>query len=247
MKTIKAVARYTQLKNTETKRAFVLNESWNSFAATGSYFYNYNFLNIFSILGTGAQGTGQNQFVGDQVLDPLMVARIQFYVDWNTFSPAGATTLEPVMLHTWIIAANDQYAAAAPTNVNVYSTILDWFLQTRPSRAVMNGDSCKVLHHWTRTVTPPSVPTAVSAAFPNLFSTACIRKKIVHKFKGKKTFEPQNPTSPNLPGAYLKGWNYYLICGWGLPDGTFNLNVPTGASTRPVTIYLDRYLYFKDP
>lgn len=241
VKMVQKVARRVLLKNTETKRNIIMNEAWNQpLAAPGSSLFQYSMANIFSQLSL--QGTGQDRYVGDQILDPMLSVRAQFTIDWSRFASALSPAAYPlaVCLHMWIISTNDQYALTTPTNTedSSLSFIINWFMQKRAFRAQMNGDTVRVLRHWSRVVEPPSIPTTGSASA----AQTLVKHKLTYRWKGKKTYEPTVPGGI-VPGLTLKGNNYYLVCGYGIPDGVFTITNPNTVCS----IYVDRYLYFKDP
>lgn len=236
---VKRIARTVQLKNSETKRNFVLNESYNYYPTTGSYNINLNFTNIFGVLG---QGAGSTNFVGDDIQDPLFVAKFRFLINWDVQRAAtGLTRCEPIILHAWIISTNDQYGSVIPTNYNTYTGQIDWILQSDGPTIQMNGDNCRVLKHWSKVINPPAIaaPSSTSPTFPEVM----IRKNFKYKWKGKKVFESSTTASTDVPTKYLRGQQYYFMVGWGLPTSVTFAAPP---ANNPVRIHTDRYLYFKD-
>lgn len=242
VKMVRRQARITQLKNTETKRFFILDESYNLYtAATGSFYYNYNFVNVFGAL---AQGFGQNNFLGDTIDNVLTKVKFQITIRWNALANilVGSPTLEvpEIFCHVWLIATNDQYPAVTPQNMAAVAGVSDWFLQIQAGRVQMNGDSIKVIKHWTKKF------RAYDSVFTNGATVQTVHiGKLVKKLKGKKTYEPSSRAAPNAPSQFLKGWNYYYLTGWGLPDGQYSIATPL--ANNPVRMTMDRYLYFKDP
>lgn len=245
VKSVRRIAHQALLKDVETKRSVVQNESWNLVPTTGTYLYNYNMVNIFSQLAVvGGQGALQYQFIGDEILNPFFVARIQATVDWGKYATAVTPASAPfgVILHSWIVAVNDQVAASAPTNMAGSTLNLNWFLQPRGFRAQFDGDAVRVVKHWSKVVNPKNYAVTASGSVVGGLET--YRHKMVKRWKGKKQFEPITASGPNTtPSVFLKGWNYYFILGYGVPDGTFVVNNSTGL----VTFYVDRYMYYKDP
>lgn len=239
VKTVRRIARYEQMKNSETKRFFILNEGWNTYRSAGQDpNWSYQYVNIF---GAMQQGVQQQQFEGDTILDPLFKMTISYEVLWNVLQTQFQTSqsqFPPLYVHAWIIAVNDQVSGVSPAPFPDIDPIRTWFLQPHSTRAVMNGDVVTVIKHKKRLVrafgTDIVTPPASSAG----------TIKLLKKLKGKKTFEPVSSATPNTPGSNLKGWNYYVVFGWGVPDG-YNLRNPLTAN--PIRVYADRYLYFKDP
>lgn len=240
VKQIQRISRRTLLRNTETKRHFIQNENWSIYPSTGTSLYTYAYVNIFAPL---TQGIQQGNFVGDSILDPLFVARIQFDLRPNDLSGElpGISRAPEVYCHAWLLASNDQFSQITPTFIDDTLPLNPsyWFLQPRASRAMMNGDSVTVIKHMKRKLRPYDTGTIQD-------SNPSISMKMVAKLKGRKIFEPAGGTAPNTPADVLKGWNYYLVVGWGIPDGGVQIAWPS-ATNGPVYISVDRYLYFKDP
>lgn len=243
VKQVKRISRFTLLKNSETKRHFILNENWGIYPATGTPRNNYVYANIFSPL---TQGFAQNTFEGDNILDPLFVARVKFdlrptLLEADLVNPSW---LPEIWCHVWLLASNDQFSQVTPTVIDGGTPPfngLDWFLQTEASRVQMNGDSCTVIKHIRRKLRPYDTGLVLQ-------SNPSTSVKLVAKLKGRKIFEPGSPNTPNTPADVLKGWNYYLVCGWGITDGSGSptLSWPI-TGTGPVSVTVDRYVYFKDP
>lgn len=240
--TIKRVARFEQLKNCETKRSVVFNEPYQVLPSA-AYNYTYSYVNIFSLPpGTGTsmvlgQGVRENQFTGDEIMDPLFVARLRYSVSWrDMYASAPGHGFVGVKVHAWLIATNDQDGVVTPAPVDMGFTGDGWFLQPAAMSAQMNGDNVRVIRHWSRTINPPSILGT------NGDAETVVTHKMVVKLKGKKQYEDQPANASGVPAQYLRGWNYFFVVGWGVDQHVSLLNTLT-----PVIITADRYLYFKDP
>nr|QJB18605.1 MAG: capsid protein [Genomoviridae sp.] len=236
--TIRRVARRVALAQAETKRAVVLNEDY-TYGPSTAYNFQAMYTNIFSVLGTSAQGVAQNQMIGTEIVDPLFVARMEMTVDWGLLlANAGVTGVVGVCLHAWLIATNDQQPITAPTAYVNSASANNWFIQPQGYKPQLNGNNVKVLKHWSKCVNPPSIPFGSSK--PIGYAASCYRHKFVHKFKGKKEFETTSDYTS--VSRVLRGWNYYFLVGYGVAS-TETLN----ANSQNVYMRCDRYLYYKDP
>lgn len=239
-KVVKRIAVNQQMKHVETKRFCVLNEGW-SFAPANVFSFQYAYVNVFSALGNN---TGQSGFVGDSIERAFLEVRLQTFMnfDRNRLTNSSGAGFMPLAVHLWVIATNDQLPATTPTQWEV-NTSSPWFLQPYGEQAKFNGSNVRVLKHrmltWHNTV-PISGTTYFGYTAKNL--------KMKVRFKGKKVYEEAQTGTTNVPNPALslslKGWNYYIVCGYTFPYGV-NVNMTPGYA--PVSITMDRYLYFKDP
>lgn len=237
---VRRVARREALKQAETKRAVILNEDW-TYAPVTAYNTQYMYAPVFAMLGASAQGVGQGQYIGTEIVDPLFVARMEIGIDWGLLmANGGVSGAVPVVIHAWLISTNDQVGLRNPQAHSNSVAGTQWFLQTQAFKAQFNGNNVRVLKHWSKVFSPPSIPFSPTVSKPTGYSVAGYRHKFVYRWKGKKEFEETD--NPATITNFLRGANYYFIVGYGTPS------IETlGANSQNVYIRCDRYLYYKDP
>lgn len=257
---MKRVARRVALSLSEAKRFTLLNDS--AFFATGSPTFQWRYKNIFAQLpaaNTTATTGSSYATVGSEIVDLLWKAKMVWRMPFFQLGTSPATNLfsyGTVYFRAYLIAANDEpntaVGGATPPGTTVWntypaqysSTDLGWFLDQDPKKPTLNGNNVRILKRWSKKYTPPvqwdryaSGDTNLQMLGDNYFNMTC-----KHKFRGKKTFEDNvfGDTDSNFPrGGTLRGWNYYLLCGWGSAGGLDVISQPS--------LTMDQFLYFKDP
>lgn len=240
-KAVSRISRRTTLRQVETKRLVTLNLNYSP-TPTDAGYYKYYFKNIFADIFNGVE---DSDLLGNELVDP--------YFTWK-----WSVTLRPEVLRTlnaagtgaqtvkwWLIlvACND---ALTPSNNNGQPSLYPqttgnpgWFYNVEPDKMTFNGNNVKVLKKMVRQWHLPSVIPASNTQV--LSGVEQYSGKMKYRFrKGKKRYEDLTPGNRN-PGV-LRGWNYYLLGGWWVP------NTLTGTPlTAPVAFTCDQYMYYKDP
>lgn len=256
---MKKVARRVALSLSEAKRFTVLND--NVFTNFVVQRYQWRYKNIFAQLPT-ASGTfagASSSVVGNEIVDLLWKAKFSCNINYNDIlqQTTNIYSYGTIYYHVMIVAAND-YAGtvvggAPPPGTLTWTTLPaqfssddpGWFLQENALRPTLNGNNVKLIRRWTKKFTP-DVQYQRFAVGDNLqiglgkvqFNMTC-----KHRFKGKKTFEdnPNGDLDANYPrSGALRGWNYYVLCGWSSPT------VIDASNAQPQMVG-DQFLYFKDP
>lgn len=227
------------MKLAESKRAFVFNENWNYQGAMGvaTAMDDYYIANVFGYLGAG---TGDTQFTGNQITDPLAVLKLSVQIGWQALSGQIPNYTPAVRVDVYLIATNDQF----PLTVTPRATSIaeDNTMMMKPitfgGRSTwthtLNGQAVRVLKKKTLKIYSPNQPLVMTT------HNVTIKKW----FRGHKTFETSfdGATGTQTQTNYLRGWNFY----WYVLTAP---NVPSSVNAvanNPIQVVGDRYLYFKD-
>lgn len=226
------------MKLAETKRSFVFGEAYNTIGTIGAgAAWEDTFLtNVFGFLTVG---TSDEQFIVNQIIDPLAVLRLSVQINWGTvLAQAGGIIYPFVAVDAYLIASPQQF----PTSVapRLTSSSEDTFLWLKyPSMFgrntflhTLNGQGVIVIKKKRVVIRPP---TGAGISTHTL--------KLVKRFKGTKTFDTVFSTAGvQTKTAYLKGWNFYYLV-----QTTPNVVTTTASSTgNGIQVVGDRYIYFKD-
>jgi len=198
-------------------------------------------VNAFSFL---APGVTDETFMGNEIIDPLLVFRGAVTIDWLALSRAAQYT-PTVEFDVWLIAVNDQTSIITPRSTTTpEDTGLFIRYPGRNMTPVMNTQNVTVLRKKRIRFSPREIGTA-SASSTGYSQLETRNFKITKKLRGKKEFET---TVPNVavptatPQAWLKGYNYFWVM-----TKMQNAGFPAAAINQPIDVEVDRYVYFKDP
>lgn len=239
MKKVAVVARREIKKLAEAKRAVVVNEQWMN----GSTNMNFTGIQSFVVnaLSFMTVGTADYQFLGNEIIDPLLVFKGAVRVDWGGFINATPNVVPTVTILITLFAANDDTAIVAPRSTTAAEDTAIWIRYPDNSvMGTMNTQNVTVLKR-KKIVLRPTSGTVLSSNFPQEVRSF----KLVKRLRGKKEFE----TSTSNPGSgqpttltILKGWNYY----WHISK-VHSSGFPGSVVNQPVQIYADRWVYYRDP
>lgn len=240
-KATKKVAKRAVLGQVETKRNTVIGEIFSP-ARTVPEANQWTYKNIFEqLVQYGGQGAGQAQFLGTEVTNVLARYTVYGTVFWNRILNlfGGVNTL---FFEAAIIATNDQISTSGPAIYPVAASGPNWFYNFQAYDPVFNGNNVRVLKRKRWTLSPPSLTNSATGSTTS--GAVSYSKTLKVRFKGKKEYEegPATVTGAPAPTRYLRGWNYYLICGVGL-----GVNQNPSTTQNIVDMYVDSYMYFKDP
>lgn len=236
---VRKQARREIVKLSESKRGFVFNENWNFQGAMGigTNLDDYYIANVFGYLGVG---TGDTQFTGNQITDPLAVIKLSVQIIWQQLLTQVPNYTPSVRVDAYLIATQDQF----PNTVTPRATSIpeDSTLMMKPITFggrttwthTLNGQGVKVIKKKTLKIGPPN--QTVFMTTHNL--------TLKKRFRGHKTFETTFDvgTGAQTQTTYLRGWNFY----WYVLTAP---NVPVSVNSvanNPIQVVADRYLYFKD-
>lgn len=246
MRLMRTVARRVALSLSEAKRFTVLNEVFAPLGASALQ-YQYAVRNVFAPIPVAAGSAAGASYsrIGSEIVDPLLKLKFSWRFNWANAN--ASTYWGPVFLHVYLVAAND--ASTFPLNgVSIYPDGIagdpGWLLQTNPARPTLNGNNVKVLKAWHRKMQPPPSVAGTGGTdgvIAQYFGRGNVNGKMTYRWKRKLTYEDFVPLSANpSSGNQLRGWNYYILTGWGINDQTL------GMSQAPIC-NVDSFLYFKDP
>ncbi len=247
MRLMKTVARRVAKNLAETKRYARVLETASvlpSTTAASQWSFRHVFAPLAAPFSTGGagQGAASFQFVGNEIVDPMLKLKFSWYLNWEQIRRTVAN-YGTIGLNVALVAMNDYVTAGGTSFINA-ATIgnFDWFYNPDAYNPTFNGNNVRVLKKWSRMVTPDQLgPTAVQG-------NQVVRGRLSYRWRRKLTFEDQNVV-PQFGGPavspILRGWNYYIITGYrgfGNWGGT-SAGVP---DAFPQCI-MDSFLYYKDP
>lgn len=245
---IARISKRVALKQVETKRFTILNENY-SILPINTNGTQWSARNVFSPL---SEGVDSFNTIGNEIVNPMVKLKFSAMIDWNnvrSLNGLGSTIpgTVSVVLNVMIVAANDQYAYYQPTLLQPGgSNQGGWFYQADGARVTLNGNNVKVLKKWSIVKSPPSIIAGTQSTA--IAGGTLVRGRMTYRWKRKITFEDLTTLPPANGGPdrsiITRGWNYYILVGWGLPPG-FTLGT---TPIRPIVDFgMDSYLYFKDP
>lgn len=231
----------------ETKRQFVFNEAWNHLSNLGvsDPGGDIYIVNAFSSI---AVGPGDTEFIGNQIIDPLIALKLSVQINWLALQQALLAT-PTVLVDVMLIAINDTIVnASAPGQPRLTTLAEDsTFFVKHPSidqRWMLNSQSVTVIKRKRLKFSCRDIPTVVNTSTgANTFSPLETRViKISKRLRGTKTYETQFSTGGvETRQPFLKGWNFYWLC-----INQTNATYVNAVTANPVRLIGDRYLYFKD-
>lgn len=222
-------------KRSETKRFITVGENYsNGIGGTG--FFQWSTRNVFNPLTAGDLDTNVEGSMLDRA---MLVIRGQMSANWEAIRLSNASgDLVGLIWHVAVIATNDQLPISDITR----AAVPEWFLSSVPWRPRMDGHHVRVLKWKTYTMMPQGMGTITEAGgTPLATNTWGIQDrafKMTVRFKGKKQYEE----NPGTTLDFLKGWNYYILTGWGMSGNS----AWTGTELNKPNLNMDTYLYFKD-
>lgn len=235
MRLMKTVARRVALNLSESKRFATINVGYpvNSNGQATQWFVR----NVFA--GSLGQGTNSFSVIGSEIQHPMLKVKFVFRVPFGSLNGDNPQNLGTVSLNMVLLATNDQIGNLSdiPTQYGLSPfNALNWFYNTDGHKPTFNGNNVRVLKRWQRRTNPQ----LVTANGP----TTLVRGSFSYRWKRKLTYEDVatvpaagGPASSNI----LKGWNYYLLMGYALPNSQISV-----LGSAP-SINMDSFLYFKDP
>lgn len=234
---MKRVARRVALNLSESKRFATLNVAFPT-SSNGNATQWY-VRNVFS--GSLGQGTGSFSIIGSEIQTPLLKVKFTGRVNFGALNADNPDNMATVTLNMFLIATNDQIGNTTDTptqyGLSPFSG-LNWFYSNDGHKPTFNGNNVKVLKSWSRRVHPEVIAGTTARGIK------IVRGNLRYRWRRKLTFEDTagipasgGPTSANV----LKGWNYYLIAGYGLSSF-----LSTSLTAAP-SMQMDSFLYFKDP
>lgn len=249
MKKVARVAKAVLMRNVETKRYVVANDTVG-FGTTpvGLAPYLAEFKNVFSGLNTSL-GDLNNQLEGNQFTNAKIAYKFNCVVDWGQVGVATGGYADPVYFNIWLVASQQALVqlggAFTPMGSVTAQTI---FQQDNPAKATLEGQDLTIIKRKRIIIRPPAIFVGGTTA-PNLVGQVSSRAYTMKaSFKGMKEFQLQSTTT-NDPGdtptlqQFLKGYNYYVIAQVG-----YSVHNPTASGVAfGAGMYVDSYLYFKDP
>lgn len=247
-KKVARIARNVLLRNSETKRCVVGNDVVGGFNTTALLLpYQAEFCNIFGDIPQNYTNYGVE---GNEFVDPRVTFKFALEIDWGQTAVALGGRAAPIEVNVFIFAANDQYTPLTGSGFGGLTATQEnaWFQQITPGRVVLEGQNLTVMKKKRFLVRPPEIAVGGGTApnFAGYFDAMSFAVKA--RMKGKKEFEISNST-PNNPGdltgntSFLKGWNYYCL----VHMGAMNVAPVTSGLPYGYRLYVDKYVYFKDP
>jgi len=225
------------VKLAESKRFFVFNEAYNAIGAVGIGDPNIDTFIVNAHAGTQI-GTGDLNFIGNEILDPFHVLRLSVQVNYGTLlGEVGA--VPTLVVSAYFIAVNEQFPNTVTPRIT--SGVEDTTLFVRHPdgnfRWQFNSQNVTIIKKKTIRMSGREI---TSVAGGTTVDTRTMKLKV--RLRGKKQYEQAVSTGGVLTTSeYLKGWNYYWVVVSALT------NTATAATpANPIRISGDRYLYFKD-
>lgn len=236
---VRKQARKEIVRLAETKRYWVINENWNNLVAPaiGSTQGSQYIVNAFA---PPPAGVADNQFIGNQIVDPLVVLNLTLSVNWWDAATHYAPRIPTYRVAVYLIGINDGLNIATPRQIT--ASEFEGIFLTAPNtgfRWVLNKQNMVILKRKVVTFSPKNVSyTGTGGSFE--VKTLKVKKR----FRGKKTYE-QTVTTPSgtlVQQPILRGWNFY----WFIVSNQGTAPTATTGGFSPLVITGDRYMYFKD-
>lgn len=238
---VRKQARKEVLRLAETKRFWIWNEAWNYQGILpylpGTAVGETMIANAFS---PPALGVGDQQFIGNQVINPLVVLSCTVHLNWERIQTYWAPRIPTIIVEAYLIAVNDQLTNVPPVAAD--ATGRNFLFLRHPDtnqRWMLNKQNLMVIKR--KRIKFSSRNLSIGGVAVSHESRTFKLKKW---FKGTKTYEQSVGADGTLtPSVYLKGWNFYwmVINQWSVPN---TVQIP--GSSNPIQISADRLMYFKD-
>lgn len=236
IKLVRRVATQQALRVAETKRFAVLNENWTptpSNSAKSQWYYK----SVFAPLDLGI---GSYQMIGSEIQRPLLKFKYKIDVPWQAILTDVRNNYGGVAVTVALVAANDAFAFTGVNQYSLISPTQNWFYSDDVRQPTFNGNNVKVLKMKRHVFRPGQVASATVVS-----GSGFGRGSLTYRWKRKLTFEDTGvPPASGGPASSrtLRGWNYYLMVGYGMP-GPLNSVLNNGFPY----VYGDTFLYYKDP
>lgn len=236
---VRKQARKEIVRLAETKRYWVTNDVWNNLTApsVGSTTGSVYIVNAFA---PPPGGVADNQFIGNQIVDPLVVLNLTLSVNWWDAHTHYAPRIPTYRVAVYLIGFNDGLSIPTPRSVTNGESESLFLTQPNTSfRWMLNKQNLVIIKRRVVTFTPKNlVYTGTGAPFE--VKTLKMKKR----FKGKKTYEQSitNPSGTLTQLPVLRGWNFY----WMVVSNQGTAPTATTGGFSPLVISGDRYMYFKD-
>jgi len=235
---VRKQARKEIVQLAETKRYWILSEFYiNSVApSVGSNSGSQYIVNAFSPPPVGA---ADNNFIGNQIIDPLVVLNLTLSVNWWDAATHYAPRIPTYRVSVYLIGINDGLDIPTPRQLlaGEYTSI---FLRQPDAgmRWMLNKQNLVVIKRKTVTFSPKNVTYSTAAGS---FEVKTLRVK--KQFRGRKTYEQNVSTSGTLTQLpVLRGWNFY----WLVVSQQGTAPTATTGGFSPLIVTADRFMYFKD-
>lgn len=226
----------------ESKRFFILNEFWATGGALGIGDTGTDTF-IANALATPNLGVGDQDLIGNQIIDPMVVLKLNVNVQWGPLGNQYTPYFPAIKVTAYLVAINDQIPNS--TIPRITSVAEDQALFVRHPGTLMrwqiNSQNVTVIKRKTLMFQGKNI---TSTGFANSVENKSI--KIARRLRGKKSYE-QSITQGGVitQSTYLKGWNYYWLVVSQISYGV-NSASTAAVTQNPMQISADRYLYFKD-
>lgn len=223
----------------ESKRAFVFGERWNTNAGIGIGDTNQDIF-IANAFGFIAVGAGDEQFTGNEILDPMVALKLSVRVNWGPLSE-GVGVMPTLRVDAYLIAVNEQHASTVTPRLTSLAEDGGMFMRYPDVDLnwMMNSQSTTVIKRKRLILSPRGVNSVL-----NLQNRETRNMKIAKRLKGKKEFETSfatNGTQTRSP--YLKGYNFYWLV---ITQGNATYVQAPVSGLNPIVVTGDRYVYYKD-
>lgn len=225
----------------EAKRFYIFNNAFNILTAIGSSATLQDTF-VYNPLALLVVGPADNQIIGNEIIDPMVVIKLNVTVNWGVFNISTWVPGPPtIQVDVCLIACNEQFNAPVPRLTSV-SEDNSLFIRHPDEYHLhqFNSQNVTVIKRKRLRFSPKSIVT--SAVIGNSVETKVT--KLVKRLKGKKQYEATiNASGTYTQTGYLKGWNYYVLVittAAGNTTGTGTLPV------NPIRCVGDTYMYYKD-
>lgn len=223
----------------ESKRAFVFGERWNTNSGIGIGAINQDIFmaNAFGFLAVGA---GDEQFTGNEILDPMVALKLSVRINWGPLSEATGV-MPTIRVDAYLIAVNDQHGSTVTPRLTSLAEDAGLFMRwpDMDMNWMMNSQSVTVIKRKRVMFSPRDVNSVLNV---NALETRTV--KIAKRLKGKKEFETSFATNGSQSRSpYLKGYNYYWLV---VTQGNANYAAAPPSGINPIVVGGDRYVYYKD-
>lgn len=196
---------------------------------------------IMNALAPPTPGAQANQLIGAEILDPLVALNYTVSVEWGLFNGVlSQGTLPRVRVDLCLVAINDQYGGTTAPRLLTPIEEDEIFLKAAGpnQRWMFNGQNLTLIKRKRLVFNNKSIST-----FPAATTVELKTGKIAKRLRGKKEYEQAiNPQTGAIQMRdYLKGWNFYWLVVSNFA-GIVSAQIPR----NPITVQVDRLLYFKD-
>jgi len=179
-------------------------------------------------------GTSDRQYIGSEILSPMVSIKYQIGVNWDSVRRQLGVNGGDIMVRLGIIAVADVPLVTVSSS-GISDVPVEWHINRNVYRPTWNGNNVTVVKMKTFKFSPVAY-YSTSAVIGG--GTAYKSGKLNVRLKGKKQF---TQTSGLVNTPLLKGYNYFVVYGVGLPGNPLDLT----SEARP-SIVFDQFVYYKD-